>query len=454
MVFWNDPFLPEVIFTTSHLPSGGRGYNAFCFGSRESVRSCRVLCTRSAGFMDEDSKISGAKLRPCPSRCEWLVACLGAASLTFITRWPLRRLGPMESDEFGFLQIVERYFFPPHHTLFLAMGRTIGRIVGDPYDGFILLDIATSAAALVMLWWWLRAVVAPDRAAWVILLPAFGPIFWSYGCLAGNYTAIVAVGSLLLGVAWRGPNCRNLAIATVVLAFGTGYRQDIGTLWLPVYLFILWQNRWRPALVAGLAFTVLNLMWLGAMLASVGGFAKYKSLTAEFAYSAGYLNSYFNLGFLDGPLRYTLKIVMALVGTLGLGLLYVPSGLRKVLHTQPRFAALLLLSVLPALGFHLIIHFGLAGYAMHYVPALLALIAIGIAPEDAPPRTSRLRIMSLAMVSACFFLFYPTDYSADNKLADFNMSFARCTRIGLNLPIPKEGPKTWRTINSAVRPDN
>lgn len=392
-------------------------------------------------------------VRPSPNQQEWLLAWTLAICLIFLTRWPLARLGPIETDEFGYLEIVEKYTFPPHHTLFLAMGRSVGRLIGDPYNGFILLDIATSAAAVVMTWWWLRAIVSPVRAAAGALLLTCGPVFWSYGSLAGNYTAIVAVGSLLLGVAWRGPNNWNLAVATVALAAGTGYRQDIGTLWLPVYLLILWQNRWKPALVAGVAFTFLNLLWLGAMLASVGGLTKYRTLTAEFAHTAGYLNSVFNLGFRDGPMRYAIKITMALIGTLGFSLAFVPKGVRILWKTEPRLAALLVLSVLPALGFHLIIHFGVAGYCMHYVPALLALIVIGVAPPDSADQIAPKRLVGLAAASAALFLFYPTDYSPGNRLADFNMAFARHTRVGLNRPIPKEGPKAWRTRNSNTSTD-
>ncbi len=32
---------------------------------------------------------------------------------------------------------------------------------------------------------------------------------------------------------------------------GTGYRTDIGMLWLPILLVILWQHRWRRAILAG-----------------------------------------------------------------------------------------------------------------------------------------------------------------------------------------------------------
>ena len=42
----------------------------------------------------------------------------------------------------------------------------------------------------------------------------------------------------------------------------------------------------------------------------------------------------------------------------------------------------LLLSVLPAFASHMLVHFGVPGYAFHYVPALLALCVLGIGAMD------------------------------------------------------------------------
>ena len=149
----------------------------------------------------------------------------------------------------------------------------------------------------------------------------------------GNYTAIVAVGCFLLGVAWRTrsrPAAWHPFAAAVVLALGTGYRQDIGTLWLPVFLVILWEHRWRPAILAGLVFTVLNLAWLLPMLHDVGGWSRYRAGSAEFAYQAGYLNSVWSLGVVDATVRYGVKLGMALLWTLGPCLAFVPRGMLRL----------------------------------------------------------------------------------------------------------------------------
>jgi hypothetical protein len=126
-----------------------------------------------------------------------------ALVLVFATRLPVARTSAVESDEFGFLKQISAHWFPMHHTLFLTSGRALGWLVCDAYRGFILLDMITSALALVSVWWWLRALVLPATALAGTLVLGVAPVFWGYGGMAGNYTAIVAVGALLLGVACR-----------------------------------------------------------------------------------------------------------------------------------------------------------------------------------------------------------------------------------------------------------
>ena len=301
-----------------------------------------------------------------------------------------------------------------------------------------------------------------------MIMLGVGPVFWGYGAMAGNYTAIVLVGSFLLGVAYRGQSCPRAwqpVAAAVVLAIGSGYRQDIGTFWLPVFGVILWQHRWKRAIAAGLIFTVVNLAWLVAMLYDAGGWARYRTASAEFAHQAGYLNSVWNLGLIDGPLRYAVKLGMALIWTLGPALLLVPRGtgrLARVAH--PRLLGLLLaISVAPALASHFLVHFGVAGYSFHYVPALIILVALGaelartgeskqrsfamsliaVLRESAPAR-----LIAIATVLAAMFWYYPTDYAQPGLRGSFDLSFCRFTRIGLQTPMPNRSPEYWRTANS------
>jgi hypothetical protein len=404
-----------------------------------------------------------------PGIGEVLKALVLALVFVALTRVPVLRPAAYDFDEVGYLETIEVFCFPMHHTLFLASARLLGDWLGNPYRGFLALDMLTSALALTAVWWWLRALVGPKTAAASALVLGVAPVFWAYGAMAANYTAIPLVGSFLLGVAYRGrsePRWWHPFASAGVLALGTGYRQDLGTFYLPLFLVILWRHRWLVAMQALLLFAGLNLAWLLPMLREAGGWEPYRLASAEFAHKAGYLNSVWHLGVIDAPLRYGVKLSMALLWTLGPGLLLVPRGLVRLARSEGgRFLTLLLaLSVVPALGSHLLVHFGVPGYALHYVPALMALLALGIgrAPEvefgsdtatvAVRDDSAAMRLAVLALSLAAAFLFYPTDYDQPGVRGNFDLAFSRQTRIGLQTRPPLRDPAIWRTINSQELP--
>ena len=139
-----------------------------------------------------------------PSTVTILLALAIALMFVAVTRWPVARVEPFESDEFGFLEQIATHWFPMHHTLFLTFARLMGGLVGRSLSWFYPAGHAHERGALVSVWWCLRAIVRPATAAAAALLLGVGPVFWGYGAMAGNYTAIVLVGSFLLGVAYRG----------------------------------------------------------------------------------------------------------------------------------------------------------------------------------------------------------------------------------------------------------
>ncbi len=167
-----------------------------------------------------------------------LVAAIVSMIFIGMTRWPVARKCPVESDEVQYLREISTQWFPMHHTLFKTAGRAIGKLVGDPYRGFLVLDMFTSALALVGVWWLLRAIVPSRIATAGAFVLGVGPHFWGYGAIAGNDTAIVLVGSLLMGIAIRGhrrPAAWHPNAAAMVLAIGAGYRSDLGLFWLPTF---------------------------------------------------------------------------------------------------------------------------------------------------------------------------------------------------------------------------
>ena len=390
-----------------------------------------------------------------PSATE-IARAIGLA-LLFVatTRIPFARTGPIESDEWQFVAQMDAGWLPAHHTLFQAAGRAIGMVAGGHYRGLVVLDMLVSALALSSVWWWLRALVRPPTAAACTLVVGVSPLFWSLGEMAGSYTMIPLVGAFLLGVTyrgWRAPRAWHPHASAAVLAIGTGYREDIGTFLLPVLGVILWRHRGRPAVAALGLFTVLNLAWLLPMLHAVGGWGAYRKQSADFAYAAGYLNSIWNLGPVDATVRYAVKIALALACTIGPGLIFLPRGISRLvaLPDGPRLAGLLALAIAPALGSHLLIHFGVAGYSFHYLPAIAAPLAIGVGRAPADGRAGA-RLAGLAALLAAAFLLYPADVQRPGWRGDFDLTVARYTRAGLHADLASRTARTWRTSNS-VRP--
>src|SRR5689334_1493853 len=86
----------------------------------------------------------------------------GRSAVGAATRWPFARTGPIEADEWLFVERMGATWLPMHHTLFQTIGRAFGLLLGgDSYGGLVILDMAVSALALASLWWWLRALVRP-----------------------------------------------------------------------------------------------------------------------------------------------------------------------------------------------------------------------------------------------------------------------------------------------------
>ena len=399
-----------------------------------------------------------------PSLRTIVLAVATCLAFSVLTRLPVARPGAFDFDEVGYLETIREGYFPKQHTLFLAAGRLAGEWCADPYRGFVLLDVLTSGLAMAGVWWLLRGLVPPKTAMAGTLVVGVGPVFWAYGAMAANYTAIPLVGSLLLGIAWRGrtaPRPWHPLGAAVAMAMGAGYRQDIGLFWMPVFLAILWRHRWIAAIQAGMLFILLDLAWFIPMLRDAGGWALYRAETGRFAHNAGYLNSVWYLGPIDATSRYVLKAAMALGWTLGLGLLFVPRGLVRLARRDggPYLIGLMVATAMPALAMHLLVHFGVAGYSFHYLPSLVVLMAMGFGPATDSASAARDRVaarrgLAISATLAAVFLFYPTDYRHPGFRGDFDLSCGRHTRIGLATRPPLRDPDTWRTASSQRLPEN
>src|SRR5262249_51447589 len=74
--------------------------------------------------------------------------------------------------------------------------------------------------------------------------------------------------------------------------------------------------------------------------------------------------------------------------------------------------------------------------------------ATGTSPHPVAVEQAVGRSLAIAALLAALFWFYPTNYQAPGWRGDFELSFARFTRIGLRTPLPDHPPRSWRTANS------
>ena len=138
----------------------------------------------------------------------------------------------------------------------------------------------------------------------------------------------------------------------------------------------------------------------------------------------------------------------------------MPAGAARLARREEGrpLLAIMGLAALPALAMHGLVHFGVAGYAFHYVPALVALMAVGLGRRSSRPlcatTPSARRGLAVAATLAGLFLFYPTDLYRKDLRGDFDKAFARHTRIGLASPQPLTDVFAWRTRGSQMLPGN
>ena len=147
---------------------------------------------------------------------------------------------------------------------------------------------------------------------------------------------------------------------------------------------------------------------------------------------------------------------MALLWTLGPGLLFVPRGAYRLVVSREVAGSppLLALSVLPALGSHLLVHFGVPGYAFHYVPALLALTALGIGRTSAtsPDAWAPARLVALAAFLAAVFWFYPADFERPGVRGRFRPGLRPPDPDRPEDPPPASGPGLLADAQLATTP--
>ncbi len=162
---------------------------------------------------------------------------------------------------------------PPGYPFFVLFGRAVNFIFHDAERTFAAISIFVSALCMPLAFVLGKRMFsrwAGGAAAFLLLL---NPAFWHTG-LDGPLRPNLALFSLLTAYCcwrcWNGE--KQFAIwGAVALGIGSGFRPDLIAFLFPLWLISSWvgTKSWRAVLVAGLVFSMIVLVWTGALVLSM-----------------------------------------------------------------------------------------------------------------------------------------------------------------------------------------
>jgi hypothetical protein len=309
-------------------------------------------------------------------RVDWTLA-LTIAGLTVATRWPYRaRLLPTW-DAVQFALALEQYDIvrhqphPPGYILYVALGRLMAPVLGDPAATLSGLAVGASALAVLLLYrlgWRLDGRGAATLAA---LGLAVSPLFWAYGVVGLSYTAEAALATGIALCAWgmRQGSVRALVGSALLLGFAGGVRQSMLLILGPLWLGMAWLGFRRPGpILAGLGLVSLaTATWLGPML-WLTGIERYVAASVDLYASTVHATTLFG----GGWTRNVAGLGEALLVGVGVFLPALAWGLRRVpaqLSSGSDRAVFFALWTVPALAVYGLVHLGQHGYLLTVLPA-------------------------------------------------------------------------------------
>ncbi|HEX2516487.1 MAG TPA: glycosyltransferase family 39 protein [Chloroflexota bacterium] len=362
---------------------------------------------------------------------------------------------------------------PPGSLLYVALGRALLGLTGDPQRALGLISVLGGSVSLV-----LCAVVGRMLFGWRIavagtLLYATSPLTWYYGGVALPYALEGALVLGLVALLWPAAEERRPAsalAAAAVLAVAGGVRPTTMLLLLPLWLFATWRACALPAplalragrvrlsgtwpsarrgwlwLLAGLALLgALCLAWAVPLLVLSGGPGVYATASRRLSSLVSELTSVFVVGL--PAVAWNVQYLID-VSILGLNLALVPllvfllPGRRWPWRPSASQAVFLALWAGPALVVFVALHVGQAGYLLLlwplvcYAAGTAALVAgeeIGRRWPALGRRASSLLLGALAASGIAIFLFSPL-------LAGGS--------AGLTLGAVREHDREWRSLTA------
>jgi hypothetical protein len=275
--------------------------------------------------------------------------------------------------------VVKHQPHPPGYILYVALGRVVNIWLDNPTAAYVALAVVFSGLTTFVVYFLARA--AYDRATAIVAatLLAVSPLFWFYGSVGLTYTGEALCASTVAYFAFRAlrGSETDAWLAAGYLGLAGGVRQSILLLLLPLWLgaTIVGIRRLRTVVVGVGIIAVAVMAWFVPMIWLTGGLDRYLAASVDLAETVVKPTSILG-GDVDTTLRmarYLVESVLVGLGPLALAAFFLPWYVRRR-GWGSREWFLVAWTVPPVLVYTLV-HFGQAGYALTFLPALVVLLS-------------------------------------------------------------------------------
>jgi hypothetical protein len=381
--------------------------------------------------------------------------------ITLLSRIPFRSRVLYHWDSVQHALATEHYDImvhqphPPGYFLYVMLGKLLNTITGDANTSFVALSIVVSAATVVVIYVLTRQMFNEKTALAASLLAMTSPFFWFYGEVAMNHIFDAFSSILLAYFCWRAISGHgwSLLIASLVLAFAGGIRQNTLLFLFPLWAFALAKspNKYRLYAVALLVSAVIS--WFVPMVYLTGGYMRYRAACQElYNYSVG---PGIHAG-TEKMLAVSEMVFIYIVYGLGLSIAFfypyfrvqgLKSFRRDLLTTRGIFFTLW---ILPSIFLYVFVfgHPVNPGYSLIYLPPFFVLAASALM-KITEGRSSPFPhwVFALSLTVALFFNGYVFLFNTKNT--PFSYSFLKKQQEYLNVLV-KEVRARFSPANTVI----
>ena len=275
--------------------------------------------------------------------------------------------------------VVKHQPHPPGYILYVALGRVVNIWLDNPTAAYVALAVVFSGLTTFVVYFLARA--AYDRATALVAatLLAVSPLFWFYGSVGLTYAGEALCASTVAYFAFRAlrGSETDAWLAAGYLGLAGGVRQSILLLLLPLWLgaTIVGIRRLRTVVVGVGIIAVAVMAWFVPMIWLTGGLDRYLAASVDLAETVVKPTSILG-GDVDTTLRmarYLVESVLVGLGPLALAAFFLPWYVRRRGWGSREW--LLVAWTVPPVLVYTLVHFGQAGYALTFLPALVVLLS-------------------------------------------------------------------------------